>query len=190
MATALTTAALGPATWPLFEELVERHAGVWGGCWCMGFHHEGFGSSAEENHRRKRDRVASGSAFAALVLAEGRCVGWCQYGPATDLTRLKNRKAYEQGSIRAPDWRITCFFVDRQWRHRGVANLALQAAVGLIAAGGGGVVESYPEDAADRRVSGSFLHNGTLAMFVAAGFAPERKIGKHRWVVRRQVTGD
>ena len=150
MATALTTAALGPATWALFEELVERHAGVWGGCWCMGFHQEGFGSSAEENHRRKRDRVASGSAFAALVLAEGRCVGWCQYGPATDLTRLKNRKAYEQGSTSAPDWRITCFFVDRHWRHRGVANLALQAAVGLIAAGGGGVVESYPEDAADR----------------------------------------
>ena len=35
--------ALGAATWPDFARLVERHNGVWGGCWCMGFHAEGVG---------------------------------------------------------------------------------------------------------------------------------------------------
>jgi hypothetical protein len=27
------------------------------------------------------------------------------------------------------------------------------------------------------------LHNGTLAMFERHGFTPDRRIGKHRWVV-------
>jgi len=35
--------ALEPSTWPDFAALVERHNGVWGGCWCMGFHPEGVG---------------------------------------------------------------------------------------------------------------------------------------------------
>ena len=33
--------ALDETTWAGFAELVERHDGVWGGCWCMGFHAEG-----------------------------------------------------------------------------------------------------------------------------------------------------
>jgi len=27
-----------PTTWPDFAALVEANNGVWGGCWCMGFH--------------------------------------------------------------------------------------------------------------------------------------------------------
>ena len=29
---------LNASTWPDFAALVERHNGVWGGCWCTGFH--------------------------------------------------------------------------------------------------------------------------------------------------------
>jgi hypothetical protein len=60
-------------------------------------------------------------------------------------------------------------------------------ALELIAEAGGGLVESYPEDTAGRKVSGSFLHNATLALFEAQGFERVRRIGKHRWVVRRTV---
>ncbi|HTP23913.1 MAG TPA: hypothetical protein VMJ65_30205 [Solirubrobacteraceae bacterium] len=48
-------------------------------------------------------------------------------------------------------------------------------------------VESYPEDTNGRKVSGPFLHNGTLAMFERHGFTPSRRIGKHRWVVSRRA---
>ena len=29
---------LGSTTWPDFERMVEKHNGVWGGCWCTFFH--------------------------------------------------------------------------------------------------------------------------------------------------------
>ncbi len=37
-----------------------------------------------------------------------------------------------------PDYRITCFFVDRDHRRNGVAGVALRGALELIAQGGGG----------------------------------------------------
>ena len=33
-----TTALLDADTWSDFARLVEANNGVWGGCWCMGFH--------------------------------------------------------------------------------------------------------------------------------------------------------
>jgi hypothetical protein len=86
-----------------------------------------------------------------------------------------------------PDWRITCFFVGRAHRRRGVASAALEGAVGEIALLGGGVVESYPEDVVGRSVSGALLHNATLQLFEHHGFARTRRLGRNRWVVARTV---
>lgn len=33
-----TIRPLTEETWPLFEALVERHGGIFGGCWCTWFH--------------------------------------------------------------------------------------------------------------------------------------------------------
>ena len=129
--------------------------------------------------------MREGRAHAALVFDDGRCVGWCQFGPAAELPRIKNQKAYLEGLRELPDWRITCFFVGRTHRHRGVADAALAGTLEEIARLGGGSVESYPEDTSGRKVSGSFLNNGTVAMFERHGFTRQRQIGKHRWVVSR-----
>jgi len=184
----LATRPLDPTTWPDFAALVERHNGVWGGCWCMAFHEEGANTGGADAHRAaKQARVREGRAHAALVYADGLCVGWCQFGPTAELPRIKHGKAYAAGLEALPDWRITCLFVDKAHRKRGVASAALGGALAEIERLGGGVVESYPEDTAGRSVSSSFLHNGNVAMFEAAGFARQRRIGKDRWVVTKVV---
>src|SRR5262245_36868814 len=85
---------LREATWPEFAELVERHNGVWSGCWCMSFHPEGIGrgKTAAQNRCEKEARVREGRAHAALVFDETTCVGWCQFGPTEELPRIKNRR--------------------------------------------------------------------------------------------------
>ncbi len=184
---AFTTKALDESTWPDFADLVERSGGVWGGCWCLGFHPEGFQGSPEANRDAKLERVRNDAAHAALVYDGGTCVGWCQFGSSSELTRLKNRKAYEQELTDLPDWRITCFYVDKTRRKQGVSDAGLAGALALIAGLGGGTVESYPEDTTDRKVSSSFLHNGTVGMFERHGFTRDRRIGKDRWVVTALV---
>jgi GNAT superfamily N-acetyltransferase len=185
----MVTRPLDDATWPDFAALVERHNGVWGGCWCMAFHSEGVGraKTAAQNRAQKEARVREGRAHAALVYDDATCVGWCQFGSPEELPRIKRRRAYEDGLDGLPDWRITCFFVDSGHRRDGVAAAALAGALEEIARVGGGTVESYPEDVDGRPVSGSFLHNGMVTMFERQGFERIRRIGKHHWVVSRIV---
>jgi GNAT superfamily N-acetyltransferase len=180
---------LDETTWPDFAGLVERHNGVWGGCWCMAFHAEGAGrgKSAAQNRSEKEARVREDRAHAALVYDGATCVGWCQFGPTDELPRIKRRRAYLEGLGDLPDWRITCFFVDGKYRRKGVGSAALAGALAEIARRGGGIVESYPEDSADRSVSASFLHNGTLSLFERHGFERTRQLGKHHWVVTKAV---
>jgi hypothetical protein len=184
-----TTRPLDADTWPDFARLVEAHNGVWGGCWCMSFHPEGIGRhrTPTQNRADKELRVRSGQAHAALVYDGATCVGWCQFGEPDELPRIKNRRAYLDGLDALPDWRITCFFSARGRRGEGIASAALAGALAEISRLGGGTVESYPDDMDGRKVQGSFIHNGTIAMFERQGFERTRQIGKTRWVVRRGV---
>jgi GNAT superfamily N-acetyltransferase len=176
---------LGARTWADFAALVEKHNGVWGGCWCMSFHSEGVGTG--QGRSLKERRVREGRAHAALVYDGSTCVGWCQFGPTGELPRIKHKQAYTEGVTRLPEWRITCFFVDRDYRNQGVAVAALRGALQEIRRLGGGSVESYPEDVRGRSVSNSFLYNGTVAMFEKHGFRRIRRLGKNHWVVLKNV---
>ena len=176
-------------TWPDFARLVEKHNGVWGGCWCMAFHEEGVGRgrSAAQNRSDKECRVREGRAHAALVYDGPTAVGWCQFGPTVELPRIKHKRAYQAGVDQLPDWRITCFFVDRGYRGQGVSSVALAGALSEIARLGGGTVASYPEDTEGRSVSKSFLYNGTVALFERHGFQRTRQLGKNHWVVTQVI---
>ena len=173
-------------TWPAYAALIERHGGVWGGCWCMEFHPDGK-ERGPHRQDRKACRVREGTAHASLVFDGEQCVGWCQFGTPDELPRIKHLRAYERVVAGRPDWRITCFFVDKAYRGQGVASTALAGALDLIAGLGGGSVESYPEDVDGRSVSASFLHNSRLAMFEHQGFERLAQLGKHHWVVSRTV---
>lgn len=183
----LTVKPLDASTWPAFAALVERHNGVWGGCWCMEFHPDGK-ERGPERRAKKECRVRAGTAHAALVFDGDVCIGWCQFGSPEELPRIKHQRAYREGLTTLPDWRITCFFVDKQRRGEGVAERALEGALAEIARLGGGTVESYPEAIEGRTTSSSFLYNSALSMFERHGFERVRSIGKNHWVVTRTVT--
>lgn len=186
----LTSKPLSRATWPAFARLVEKHNGIFGGCWCISFHLDPDGGKIPSKNYRtmKEKRVREGRAHAALVFDGREAVGWCQFGPTEELPNIRSRKAYEEELKELPDWRITCFFVDRERRGDGVATIALREALQMIAQLGGGTVEAYPEDYTGQKVSSSFLCSGTLGMFEKAGFRKTRKIAMHRWVVARRVS--
>jgi GNAT superfamily N-acetyltransferase len=182
-----TIKALDLSTWDAFAALVEANGGIFGGCWCMGFHPAATTHlDAPEPHReQKLDRVRAGTAHAALVFDGDDCVGWCQFGPPDEVPRIKNRKEYTKELDALPDWRIACCYVGKGHRRQGVAAAALAGALELIAGLGGGTVEGYPEPAGD--VPAGFLYHGVLSTFERAGFQRDRRIGKHRWVVSAHV---
>jgi GNAT superfamily N-acetyltransferase len=178
---------LDASTWGAFAELVERNNGIFGGCWCIGYHlerrQEGMNHCAA-----KEDRVRTGRAHAALVLDEdGAAQGWCQYGSPEELPGIKHRREYEKDAPPRPDWRITCFYVDRKHRGQGVARAALEGALDQIARAGGGLVEAISEVTTGREAQGRFLYSATVELFDQFGFTRGRQVGKHAWIVSRVV---
>jgi hypothetical protein len=184
----LSIKELNTETWKDFERMAQKHNGVWGGCWCTAFHQRSpeQKKSSEATKAYKRRLVEEERAHAALVFDGEICVAWCQYGTPQELPNIYHKKEVE-GKMTMPDWRITCIFVDRDYRKKGLSLFALNGALELIRVSDGGVVESYPQDAQGRKINNSFLYNGTKEIFEAAGFYYEGEKGKNHCIMRKTI---
>ncbi len=178
---------LSASSWDAFAELVERNNGIYGGCWCISYHPEC--GQRELNYREaKEDRVKTGRAHAALVYDErGKVQGWCQYGSPEELSNIKHKREYDKDAPPLPEWRITCIFVDKKHRGQGVARTALEGALSHIAQAGGGLVEAIPEVTDGREAQGRFLFSATVELFDQYGFSRGRQVGKHAWIMSKEV---
>ncbi len=188
-----TVRALTTDTWEAFADLCARNNGAgMGDCWCCWFHNA---TSAERRtngggdwRAYKQRLVGEGNAHAALVFDGEIAVGWCEFGPPRELPGIFHRKEVEVDGAPVPDYRLTCFFVDRRRRREGVATAALDGALELIAQAGGGLVETYPQDNDGSKVTASFLYNATRGLFERAGFVYERPKGKNHCIMRKVVS--
>lgn len=180
---------LTPQTWAAFAHLAERHNGVWGGCWCTWFHGPFDEATRALGGREvKRRLVEEGRAHAALVFDGDEAVAWCEYGSVAELPNIHHRKQWEATAGQRPDYRLTCLFVDRRYRRQGLAAVAVQGALDLIARAGGGLVESYPHDLEPgAKTSASFLYNATRRMYERLGFAYDRPKGMKNCVMTYTV---
>ena len=185
---------LDGSTCDAFAELVERNGGVFGGCWCIGHHQTPDGGSDQQvrgidKKATKQALVRSGQAHAALVFdEEGLAQGWAKYGRIDELPILaQHGRAYQKQPSARPDWRIVCFYTDKNRRREGIARAALGGALDLIQGAGGGTVESIPEITSGRVAHGRFLFQASVELFEDNGFDRVRQLGKWAWLVRRTV---
>lgn len=185
-------------TWEDFAELVERNGGVFGGCWCMGHHATEDGTSYHrirglDKRAAKEELVRTGRAHAALVYDDqGTAQGWAKFGRLDEVPLLaQHLRAFEKEQRASqeplPRWRIPCFYTDTRHRREGIARAGLAGALDMIAADGGGVVESIPEIVSGRTAHGRFLFQASVELFEEQGFHRVRQLGKWAWLVRRTV---
>ncbi len=187
---AYTAKELATSTWPDFEALFSKHNGVWGGCWCMFYHTQGkfAGSPGAKNKKAKKALVKKGRSHGIIVYSNGSPIGWCQYGLKPELPRLDASRTYLSLGLDTDGrklWRVTCFFVDRDYRRLGVAGFALDAALSAIKKRGGGLVEAYPST--KLTVGASMMWSGTVRMFEDAGFKMASQLGKSHVVMRKTI---
>ena len=177
---------LDATTWDAFAELVERNNGVFGGCWCIGYHPE----CAERgiNYRAaKEDRVRTDRAHAALssTRTAPRRAGASTAAPrsfrasSTSASTTRTRRHSRTGGSPASS------------STRGIAARASPGRPGGRARpdrpAGGGLVEAIPEVTAGREAQGRFLFSATVELFEQYGFTRVRQVGKHAWIVSRAV---
>ncbi len=179
---------LGRETWPDFARFFETRPPVWSGCWCMAFHFkpgEPEGTAAQRRLDKER-LVREDRSHAALVYDGADVVGWSQFGPPAELPA--RMRGYGKLDVALPDWRITCFVVDRERRGEGIAKAALKGALRIIAAKGGGTVDGYPIDIPrGKPYSSNFLWSGKASMFAKLGFHTLGNLGSSKRVMRKVV---
>ncbi len=175
---------LTPDLWPAFEDLFGKH-GASNGCWCMYWR---IGSAyhkrpREQNRVAFRKIVKRGPPPGLLAFDGDLAVGWCQITPRQKLPWLEKARLLQRVDD-VPVWSVSCFYVRRAYRRRGIMTALITAAVQAARQAKAAALEAYPIDTA-QPTSSSNLYTGTAAAFVRAGFktvacrAPYRPVMRH-----------
>jgi len=179
---------LSTDTWPSLEKLFGANKTV-GGCWCCWFmrpRKEVDANWGEGNKAYLRAKVEARVPLGLLAVEDGEPLGWVGVAPRSTYPRLATSKITQSDAV--PDtWSVTCFFVHRDARRRGLANTLLTAAVDYAGARGAVAVEGHPVDTEGQKRGSDDLYHGTLAMFLSAGFELVDRRGIRRALVRRDL---
>jgi len=184
----LTTRPLTPSLWPDLESLFGKN-GACNGCWCM------YWRIGPEYHKRPREKnkdafrkiVKQGPPPGLLAFEGERAVGWCPLTPRQDLGWL-NRKRTLEAVDDAPVWSISCFYVRRGYRRKGVMSALIREVLKTAKRANVPAVEAYPIDAA-KPGSTSNVFTGTAAVFQRLGFRTVARREPSRPVMRHDLRG-
>jgi GNAT superfamily N-acetyltransferase len=178
---------LTPQRWPDLVKLFGPR-GACAGCWCMWWRlsHADFVAGKGDGNRRGLERyVRAGKVPGLLAYESGEPVGWVALEPREAYSRLERSRTLAPVDD-APVWSITCFFVARRHRGKGVTRALIDAAVRHAAAGGASIVEAYPVDPR-KRTADAFVYHGVASTFRALGFEEAARRSPTRPVMRRSL---
>jgi GNAT superfamily N-acetyltransferase len=112
-----------------------------------------------------------------LAYQERQPIAWCSIAPRETHQRLKGDESLNNV------WSITCFFIKRDYRKKGLTNKLIKEAIKYAKANGAHYVEAYPVDPD----SPSYRFMGFVKTFEQAGFRFVKKAGKRRHVMVLKV---
>ncbi len=180
-----------PLTASRFRD-VERlfgERGACGGCWCMYWRltrADFERRKGADNRRAFQALVRAGRPAGLLAYHRDLPVGWCAVAPRESYPTLERSRILKRIDGE-PVWSVTCLFIARPYRRRGVSVGLLRAAAEHVARRGGRVVEGYPVEPRGALMPDVFAWTGTAAAFRAAGFKECARRSETRPIMRRVV---
>jgi GNAT superfamily N-acetyltransferase len=163
----LTIRPLTADLWPALEDLFGP-LGACNGCWCMYWRIGNVyrRTGREANKAAFRKIVHSGPSPGLLAFDGDIAVGWCQVGPRDALPWL-DRAWRLQRVDDVPVWSLSCLYVRKGYRRRGVTFALIVAAMRAAKRAKAPALEAYP---LDRGKSPSSTGTGFASTFERAGF--------------------
>ena len=178
----LTFREVTKETWQDFERFFESR-GSPSYCWCMPWRdmpvdeRKSGGKAARKTAISQR--VGSDVPIGILGYSGSDPVAWCSIAP-----RATHRKGLggleEPGEGEGEVWSLTCFFISRLYRGKGLTRQLITAAIDHARMNGARVVEAYPIDPE----SPSYRFMGYIDTFKSMGFTEVGRAGTRRYVVR------
>jgi GNAT superfamily N-acetyltransferase len=170
--------------WPAVDELFDDSP-VCRRCRCM---YPRIGNAyrrrdPEHNRADFRQEVEQGPPPGLLGFAGELPVGWCRVTPRSAVPALDRLWRLKRVDA-LPVWSLSCLYVRKGHRGRGLTRLLISAALDAAGQGGAPALEAYP---LDRSISPSATSTGVLSTFLALGFREVARRAPERPVVRRAL---
>jgi GNAT superfamily N-acetyltransferase len=178
---------LTAARWADLERLFGTK-GACGGCWCTWWRQsraEYRANSGDPNRRALKAIVDAGTVPGLLAYADGEPVGWVAVQPRSEYAALARSRTLAPVDD-APVWSVTCFFVAKTWRGRGLMRKLLDGAVAHARAHGATIVEGYPVESSSA-LPAAFVYTGVPAVFEAGGFEEVARRSRTKPIYRRRL---
>jgi GNAT superfamily N-acetyltransferase len=158
--------------WRDFELLFGKH-GACGGCWCMYWKLRGkdFSENTGDVARQMQKSIVDSKIVPGLLAySDGYPIGWIAVEPRSAYPKLAHSRTLKPIDDQEV-WSITCFFVEKKHRRKGVTVELLKAAMDYVKSKGGKIVEGYPVDIQNEQSQpDAFVYTGTASAFKQAGF--------------------
>ncbi len=185
---ALRFEPLRSANWKQYELLMGEKGGC-GNCWCMFFRlpYKEFQANKPDGNKKLMKGLVNRGKPVGLIASLGKePVGWIALAPREDYLKLENSRAFKRIDEQ-PVWSITCFFIRKDYRRRGLSRQLIKGAVAFARKKKIRILEAYPAIPYAEKVPHPFLWVGVLSAFEKNGFTVVQRNGKSRAMVRREV---
>jgi len=174
-----------PERWPDLESLFGPRGAI-GGCWCMWWRIkrvEFERKQGDGNHQAMRSIIESGQVPGILAYKDGVPIAWCSVAPRDDfpvLDRSPVLKRVDQQLV----WSIVCFFIAKGFRHQGLSEIVLRAAVEYAGRNGARIVEGYPIEPKKDSTPDIYAFTGMLSTFQKVDFVEVARRSERRPIMR------
>lgn len=174
--------------WDDFEELFGKR-GACGGCWCMYWRlrrKEFNQRKGAGNRLAMKNLVDRNSVPGILAYERSRAIGWCAIAPREEYPVLENSRILKRID-QEPVWSVVCFFIQKDYRGRGISTALLRAAVRYAAEHGGKILEGYPVEPRKKPAPAVFVYTGLASAFINAGFREAARRSPTRPIMRYYI---
>ena len=173
--------------WDSLEQLFGKR-GAMGGCWCMFWKQtqaEFNKMHGEPNRLEFKSLVESGTVPGVLAYQGNETAGWCAVEPRESYSRLGRAKVLAPVDDQ-PVWSITCFYIGKQYRRKGLMRGLLNAAIDWAISNGAHIIESYPFDT-QQGVRSSAAYMGVIPVYLENGFVEVMRRSPRRPIMRKYL---
>ena len=179
-----TFSPLTSYNWNDFVELFGNK-GACGGCWCMNWRLKAaeYNLTKGEGNKKAMKKLLKKSSPGILAYAKDKAIGWCAVATRDEYIRLETSKILKPVDDKKV-WSISCFFIAKQFRGKGLSVLLLKAAVDFAISKGASIVEEYPTESANGHMADVFVWTGIASTFQKAGFKEVVRRSKARPIMR------
>jgi GNAT superfamily N-acetyltransferase len=181
----LYACSLVSSIWNDFEELFGEK-GACGGCWCMSWRlkkSEFEGQKGSGNKNAMKSIVKKNEVVGVIAYIDDKPIGWCAVAPRDKYVRLESSRVFKRIDDE-PVWSITCLYLSKAFRRKGVSSELIKAALSYCRLNGVKVVEAYPTVPYDSKVPDAFLWTGIPDSYKKAGFQVVERRSKWKIMMR------